>query len=141
MAWVTFSAADIRAVFSDAEKAACDAASGDDKLAEIASAVAGEVRGYVRSRATVPSGDALIPASLVSAAAAIGRYRFLNSLPIASLQTDGRKEEARQAIDLLKSVRTGGFAIDDADSGETTHTGPSFTVPSREFTRANQDGL
>lgn len=142
MAWVTFSAAHVLAVLSAAEKAAYDAASSQDNLQEIASAVAEDVRGYVRSRYSVPDTAGSIPASLVSAATAIARWRFLNSLPIGRLQTDARKEEARQAIDQLKSIRTGGFAIEDpSGSGATQHTGPSFTTPSREFTRANQDGL
>ncbi|MEK9752259.1 MAG: phage protein Gp36 family protein [Rhodospirillaceae bacterium] len=118
MAWTTITASDVSASFSNSEKAAADAAKGDDKLGDVIADVVDEIRGYVAVKNRLAAG-ATIPGRLESTALIIIRHRFLSSLPSSALITEARQLEYNQAIERLKNVAKGLFAVEDSDGTES----------------------
>ena len=137
MAWSTLTESQVTSQFSGAEKAAYDAKRGDDVLSDIITHVVHEVRGYVGVKHRLASG-VTIPDALVSSAIAIVRFRFLNGLPSKSLITDDRRKEYDNALELLRSVAAGNFAIEDVDGGDA---GGNSTVISNQSNRLSGSDL
>jgi len=95
-----------------------------DPMPGILARTASEVQGYVATR--YPVGQAgTVPDQLLSAAAAIARWRLLGSLPIRQLSTEHRKGEYDDAWSRLRDVSAGKFALDIPTSPATTQPGPA----------------
>jgi len=143
MSWITLTTADVLEQFNETERQAYQDAQGEDTMAGLISKVCTEVQGYVRKRYEVGAAGT-IPDELESAAVALIRYRFLNSLPIKSLMTEQRVKEKEDALTLLRDVAKGNFAIagtfKPADD-ESNTLSPSISERTRTHTRDNQDGI
>jgi phage gp36-like protein len=146
MAWVEITEADVQTRLAGAElsayRSAAKASGQADPLSEIITAVVDEVRGYIAAcdRNTLGAGTT-IPSKLKSATLNLIRYRLITRLPIAI--SDERKEEYRDAINLLERVSDCRFAVEDpiTESTETIASAkPLMGERTLTYNRDNQDG-
>lgn len=145
--WIEITAADVQTRLAGAElsayRSAGMAAGQADPLPEIISAVVNEVRGYVAAcaRNTLGAG-ATIPDKLKSTALAMVRYRLITRLPLTI--GEERKQEYRDALDLLREVAACRFAVEEPETPEESEaiatSLPSMGTRTRNFTRELQDG-
>lgn len=147
MAWVTITEADVQTRLAGAElssyRSAAKAQGQVDPLPEIISNVVAEVRGHIAAceRNTLGDGET-IPEKLMHTALALIRYRLITRLPLTV--SEERKEEYRDATELLHRVADCKFAVEEpetaSDDEVIASSSPSFTERTRNFTRADQDG-
>jgi len=150
MSWNTLAESDVQTKLAGAELAALKTAalaSGQaNPLTAIISQVVQEVRGYTAAcnQNELGAGET-IPQELETAALAIIRYRLATRLPVASLLTDVRKEEYRDALTLLRSVAKCEFRIEQpATPTAQIISGPAVQQVSgecRRVTRTTMKGL
>lgn len=150
MPWVTLTSDDLSRGLTGPEStavktAALGAGQGDPVPGIIADVVA-EIRGYVAAnKANILGAGATIPDKLRAAAISRLRFEAFTRLPVGrNLLTEDRVKANEAAISLFRDVAAGRFAIDEptTPSDESVPSPrPSFTRRTREFTRANQDGL
>lgn len=146
MAWISITADDVLTKLAGAElsvfRTAATAVGQADPLPEIIEQVVDEVRGYVAACARNTLGSAgTIPAKLKSATLAMIRYRLITRLPISIKEE--RKQEYRDALDLLSDVAACRFAVEEPTTA-TTETLPSprprISTPTRRFSSGAQSG-
>lgn len=120
MPWISITEAGVRSRLADRElsalRSAARAEGQADPLDEVIARTVDEIRGYIAANSANRLGVAgRIPAQLEGAALAIIRYRLATRLPVASLLTEERKEEHRDALTLLRDVAAGRFAVEAPD--------------------------
>lgn len=149
MPWITMDESRVRSRLSAPELAALKSvalqAGQTSPLPDVIASVTQAVRGYVEAWAANRLGaGATIPSRLESAASALIRFELATRLPVASLLTDDRRKEYDAALQLLRDVAAGRFAVDvpDTISTEAAHSSaPAFIRYPRAFGVADQDGL
>lgn len=127
MAWTTPTSAQLRARLAGAEITALKnyLTSGDtDPLSAILVEAVGTVRGYISAfdDNTLGDGDT-VPAVLVDTTLVLARNSLLNRLPVASLLTEGRRNEYTDAVKRLQDVAAGRFKVEQPTTA-TTETIP-----------------
>lgn len=147
MSWISISATDVKARLADVELTALQEqylqAGQADPLVEIVSQVTGKIR-----RAVAKGGGTLglagtIPEELEDSAVAIIRYRLCNRLN-ASLITEDRRQEYRDAIEELKDVAkeaSGIVAPEVEATAAPSQPLPSMAEKTRTFDRTSQEGV
>lgn len=146
MAWVAITERDIIDEFSESERAAHDRLKNSDALANILARVVNRFRGAILAGGGSCGTAGTLPDSLHGEAIALARWRYLLSLPNVgtAIQSEPRKEEAQRAVDLLKRIESGGYAVEDPDStagAVQSPTLPSVGTARTDFSRDQQDGL
>jgi hypothetical protein len=150
MPWVTLTSDDMLRALTGPERTAVQTAAlgagQADPLPGIIADVVAEARGYIAAnKANVLGEDGTVPEKLRGALIARARFEAFTRLPVGrSLLTEDRVKANEAAVTLLRDVAAGRFAIEEPAivSGEILPSPrPSFTRPTREFTRDNQDGL
>lgn len=94
-----------------------------DPLPEIITQVVDEVRGYIVAGGFSLETGTTVPSKLVGATLDIIRYRLVTRLPARGLLTDERKEEYKNALELLKRVADGGFSVEEPTTPSTESSG------------------
>jgi phage gp36-like protein len=145
--WIEITEADVQTRLAGAElsayRSAGKASGQPDPLPEIITAVVDEVRGYVAacSRNTLGIGTT-IPAKLKASALSMIRYRLITRLPLTI--GEERKQEYRDALDLMREVAACRFAVEEPADPDTTEeiatSLPSMGSRMLNFTRELQDG-
>lgn len=145
--WIEITVADVQTRLAGAELSAYRGsalAQGQaDPLPEIVVAVVDEIRGYVAacSRNTLGAGNT-IPSKLKASALSMIRYRLITRLPLSI--GEERKQEYRDALDLMRDVASCKFAVEEPqtpDESEAIATSlPAMGSRTLTFTREQQDG-
>jgi phage gp36-like protein len=150
MSWITLTEAQFLTQLTGAEtsalKTAALAAGQGEPLTETLRKAVQLVRGYISGNSANKLGEGdTIPQELESAAIAIARYSAINRLPVKSLLTEGRVNEYRDALSLLKDVAAGRFKIEQPATPSTQIiSGPGVQVVTstcRKATRQKLSGL
>lgn len=150
MAWITLSETDVQTRLTGPEltalKTAALAAGQSNPLPEIITKVIQEVRARVAACQLNRLGSgATIPEELSEACLAMIRYRFITRLPVASLLTEARRDEYRDALRLLEDVAACRLRVEQpADVTTQIIAGPATTLASssaRQATRETMKGL
>lgn len=147
MSWITLTEARFLHHCSGAEtnaiKTAALATGQAEPLTDMLAKVVQEVRGYVGAHGANQLGEgSTIPQELEAAACAMARYRALNRLPIKSLLTETRVSEYKDALQLLRDVAAGRFAIEQPATASTqVITGPGIEVVTSTTRRASRENL
>ena len=147
MSWITLTEADVQTKLAGAEltalKSVALSAGQGNPLPAILAQVVQEVRGYVAACTQNKLGDgATIPQELETAALAIIRYRLATRLPVASLLTDARKEEYRDALTLLRACAACNFRIEQpATPSAQIVGGPAVAVASSQALRTKRSQM
>ncbi len=150
MAWITLTTDDLLRSLSSAEHDAVRTAAvrvgQEDPVAAIIEDVVREIRGYVAGNASNTLGTgATIPDELKGASLARVRYEAFTRLPVGrALLTEDRVKANEQAIQLLRDVAAGRFAIVQPVTATTEQVrapSPRVTARTRTFDRASQEGL
>lgn len=148
MPWIPLTVADLKLTGTEVQAVMAQKQAGSsDPFVEQIEATVNEVRGRVaanRGNAVGESGT--IPATLKDAACAIIRYRVLSLLPVKILTTPQRETEYKAALELLRDVAKGTFAVEQPETVTSEVTAPAATVevvsaPARRYTREKLDGL
>lgn len=145
MSWITLTEADVLTRLSSPEltalKSAAKGVGQADPLPEIIEQVTDKIRGYCAAHRQNQLGDAgTLPPRLVSTALVMIRYELATRLPgMGSLIDALRQKEYDTAIDLLKAVAKGDFALTDPDD-TTDETSPAPTPRTSAKTRADLPG-
>ena len=126
-----------------AYRGAGKAAGQADPLPEVIAAVVDEIRGYVAAcESNVLGAGNTIPDKLKSTALAMIRFRLISRLPLTV--GEDRRQEYRDALDLLREVAACRFRVEEPTTPETVEhiaaPTPSITARTRTFTRELQDG-
>lgn len=85
-----------------------------------------------------------MPDGMVHQLLAIIRYRLLSRLPVASLLTEARTQEYRDARNYLVDVAKGLVSIEQPETQDTTPRKqilPSVSARVKQFGRENQSGI
>jgi phage gp36-like protein len=122
MSWAALTADEIKTRLSGPELAALQTAAlatgQTDPLPDVLLQVTDEIRGYIAARNDLgPSGT--LPSQVRAAAIAIVRWRLAGRLSLGTagsmLQGEARKKEYEDALQLLKDIAAGKFAVEQPD--------------------------
>ena len=121
------------------------AAGGDDGLSDLLTGAIAEWRGILEAAGYPIDEDdtTTVPPSCHRHIIAQVRWELLIKFPsLRNLQTDERKDAARDAKEKLKSIedRTAAIEPPESPAGDVT-PGPNFGTRDRNFTRDDQEGL
>jgi glycerate-2-kinase len=147
MAWITLDETNVQTRLTGPElsalKSAALAPGQVNPLPEIIAKVIQEVRGRVAACQLNRIGaGSTIPDELTESALAIIRYRLLTRLPVASLLTDARREEYRDALRLLADVAASHFRIEQPSTPTTQIiSGPATEVASKSERKATREKM
>lgn len=132
MLWVTFTADDVKARLATLEietyESAASQGDEDERLPVIVSQVLGQFRGAIRSNPHVTEfgPDGTLPDFCIAWAAVIARVGLLGLTPVQEGMTDPRRDEYRDAVKGLESLRSmnaAAFALaNPVDSGSSSAT-------------------
>jgi phage gp36-like protein len=81
-----------------------------DPLPDVLARATSEVQGYVGVRYQVGQAGT-VPDQLLSSAIAIARWRLIGRLPARQLATDSRRKDYEDAMEQLRDVAAGKFAL------------------------------
>lgn len=131
MAWQTPTPADVLDEFTPGEAATINSLLGGSaivtaKLGAILTRTVAEIRGYIRSGtyAVDPDSTATVPASMMTDAIAITRWRFLIGAPqLKQLQTEERKDAMLSSVQKLIATAAQQFTPDDPESTTASPAG------------------
>ena len=147
MAWVTPTAADLRAAMTAAEVSELGSLSKAQGQADVVTAILAVVvdlvRGYVRAyRPNLAGPEGTIPAQLLAPAMDIAVVRLIERAGEEPSQARARALE--QAMKLLADVAAGRFVVEtgaEAAALPIASASPSVSTTTRDNFRANYDGL
>jgi hypothetical protein len=148
MAWQTISEDDLREKMAAAEVSALQTAAlatgQANPITGTIARVVDEVRGYIAAGGFSLEDGAYIPSKLVDATLTIVAWRAAMRLNVKSILSEARRSEYDQALQLLRLVATGKFAIEEPTTVEDEALGaPSPSMADKTLTRqpSNQDGI
>jgi phage gp36-like protein len=110
-----------------------------DPTQEILTRAIDECRGYLAARPDSDMGPAgTLPLQVHGACLDLARYRLCTRLPVASLLTDARYNEYKDALTLLHDVQAGRCIVEAPDTLTTealpANATPSIRLPHNRFT-------
>lgn len=135
MPWTQLTATLVRELLSAPELSAIQTAAlatgQADPLPGVCEQTAAEVRGYVAAHAANTLSDNVleVPGNLTRATLALVRNRLASRLPVASLVTEQRRREYEDAIQLLRDVAAGRYAVDVPSNPSTNPEAPAAPRP------------
>lgn len=145
MAWVTLTITDIQQKLSSAELTAVNTlvlvAGQVSPVTEVIAGVISEIRGRLRNRTPLETGET-IPESWKQNAIAVIRGRLCTRLPVKSLSDPRREKEYDDAMEAFRQL--GPIMPETPVVVDTTEAGapaPQFNTTERVFTRDTMDGL
>jgi phage gp36-like protein len=142
MTWAAPTSNDLRTRLTGPELSAlagaAKASGQGDPTPEILARAVDECRGYLAAR---PAGDmgpaGTLPPQALGACLDIARYRLCSRLPVASLLTEARYNEYKDALQWLRDVQAGRCAVEAPDTLTTEDLSatatPSVRLPRGRF--------
>jgi len=146
MTWRAVTEGDVLGVLNSAEVTAYQTAvigTGQDPMADAITAVVRLVRGYLGAWAANTLGpDGTLPERTILSAAHIIRVELLTRLDLEV--SEPRAAAKRDALQYFRDCAAGKVAIEDPDGDGTESLAtarPQITARTRNFTRAQQEGI
>jgi phage gp36-like protein len=141
--WNTVTTDDVMKRFNDAEAAAYkNMQSSDDPLGDVLQDVIDSTRGKIRAGGKQLGPDGTTPDSLKREIITIARWDWITAFSKnEKLQTDGRKKEYDEAIELMNKVASGEQAVELPDPGPAVDQAilPAISPRKRRF--QHEDGV